>query len=144
MPVVRREQIEVGAERDLLQVRKIVREAVSELGYDSFAQTKLLTASSELARNALIHGGGGSVVVEWLEDGLRRGLRLIIEDQGPGMADVDEALRDGFTTGRGLGLGLGGARRLMDQLHIDSALGRGTRIEATRWVNAHAGSARRR
>jgi serine/threonine-protein kinase RsbT len=96
-------------------------------------QTKLVTAASELARNTLDYGGGGNVRVEHLVDGVRKGVRLIFKDQGPGIADIELAMRDGYTSGGGLGLGLGGAKRLVNEFHIDSAPGKGTTITITRW-----------
>jgi len=97
-------------------------------------QTKVVTAASELARNTLIHGGGGVVRLETLNDGSRRGLRLTFSDKGPGIADPAQALQDGYTTGSGLGLGLGGARRLANEFHITSAVGQGTEVRITRWL----------
>ena len=92
-----------------------------------------MTAASELARNALQHGGGGTATLQVLEDGRRHGLRLVFADDGPGIADIEQALKDGFTTGNGLGLGLGGAKRLSNEFHIESAPGRGTRVTIARW-----------
>jgi serine/threonine-protein kinase RsbT len=96
-------------------------------------QTKIVTAASELARNTLVYGGGGTVRLEHMEDGMRRCLRLTFEDHGPGIPDVDKALVDGFTTGGGLGIGLGGSRRLVDDFEICSVVGEGTRVTVTRW-----------
>lgn len=96
-------------------------------------QTKLVTAASELARNTLEHGGGGQVEILLLNDGVRKGVRLVFSDTGPGIPDVEQALKDGFTTGGGLGLGLGGARRLSSEFFIDSTPGKGTRITMARW-----------
>jgi serine/threonine-protein kinase RsbT len=96
-------------------------------------QTKLVTAASELARNTLDYGGGGDVHIEHLVDGVRKGVRLTFKDQGPGIADIELAMRDGYTSGGGLGLGLGGAKRLVNEFHIDSAPGKGTTITITRW-----------
>jgi serine/threonine-protein kinase RsbT len=96
-------------------------------------QTKLVTAASELARNTLVHGGGGTMRVQALNDGPRTGLQLIFEDQGPGIKDLEQALRDGFTTGLGLGLGLGGARRLSNEFDLQSTPGQGTRVRIARW-----------
>lgn len=104
------------------------------LGFGLVDQTKMVTAASELARNAVVYGGGGEVSLEQVGNGSRRGLRLVFEDRGPGIPDVELALRDGYTTGGGLGLGLGGARRLANDFEIDSAPGRGTRVAITRWV----------
>ena len=104
-----------------------------ELGFNLVDQTKIVTAASELARNMIDYGGGGVMTLEELDDSTRRGLRLIFEDRGPGIADIDNALRDGFTTGSGMGLGLGGARRLSNEFEIRSAPGEGTRVTITRW-----------
>jgi serine/threonine-protein kinase RsbT len=104
-----------------------------DLGFSLIDQTKVVTAASELARNTVDHGGGGTARLEALQEGSRRGVRVIFEDKGPGMADVERALQDGFTTGRGLGLGLGGARRLSSDFSIDSRVGQGTRVMITRW-----------
>jgi serine/threonine-protein kinase RsbT len=103
------------------------------VGFSLVDQTKLVTAASELARNTLIYGGGGTVLVELVVNGVRRGVRLTFEDQGPGIPDVTLALKDGYTSGQGLGLGLGGARRLVNDFTIDSAPGSGTRVMIARW-----------
>jgi serine/threonine-protein kinase RsbT len=104
-----------------------------EQSFSLVDQTKLVTAASELARNTLDYGGGGSVRIERVLDGARKGVRLVFKDQGPGIADIDLAMRDGYTSGGGLGLGLGGAKRLVSEFHIDSAPGKGTTITITRW-----------
>ncbi|MEH1864449.1 MAG: anti-sigma regulatory factor [Nostoc sp.] len=96
-------------------------------------QTKIVTAASELARNTLDYGGGGTVKLETLQEGRQRGLRLTFEDRGPGIPDIDLALKDGFTTGSGLGMGLGGAKRLANEFEIQSAVGEGTRVIIVRW-----------
>ena len=121
------------ASEDIVAVRQAVRAWSIELGFRLVDQTRIVTAASELARNALDHGGGGSVLLEALTDGPLRGLRLTFEDQGPGIADPETALRDGFTTGGGLGLGLGGARRLSNEFDLVSLPGKGTRVTITRW-----------
>ena len=118
---------------DVVGVRRIVREWSVETGFSLVDQTKMVTAASELARNALEHGGGGSVKLELLNDGRKRGLRLVFEDQGPGIVNIELALRDGFTTGSGLGLGLGGAKRLAHEFELESAPGKGTRVGIVRW-----------
>jgi serine/threonine-protein kinase RsbT len=133
MNVQRNELIEIRASSDLVRVRQQVREWTVEAGFSLVDQTKMVTAASELARNTLEHGGGGTARVEFLEDGGRRGVRLVCEDQGPGIPDLDLALRDGYTTRSGLGLGLGGARRLVNEFAIDSRVGAGTRVTITRW-----------
>jgi len=93
----------------------------------------MVTAASELARNALDHGKGGTMTIEVLTQGIRSGIRLVFEDQGPGIADVEQALKDGFTTGSGMGLGLGGSKRLVNDFSIESHVGKGTRITVARW-----------
>lgn len=114
-------------------MRQQVREHAVALGFSLVDQTKLITAASELGRNAIIYGGGGEVILEGIAEPTRRGLRLTFADRGPGIADVQAALKDGFTTGTGLGLGLGGARRLSNEFSIDSRPGEGTRVVIARW-----------
>jgi serine/threonine-protein kinase RsbT len=114
-------------------MRQMVREQAMTIGFSLVDQTKLVTAASELGRNAIIYGGGGSVRLESLTEGHRRGLRLTFSDHGPGIPDIAQALEDGFTTGTGLGLGLGGARRLSNEFSIDSGPGKGTRVTIARW-----------
>lgn len=133
MAVLRDEAREIRTAQDVVAVRQLVREWSVYAGFSLVDQTKIVTAASELARNTLTHGGGGSMRLEALNDGNRRGLRVVFEDQGPGIRDVEEALRDGFTTGAGLGLGLGGAKRLSNDFEIHSEPGRGTRVMITRW-----------
>jgi serine/threonine-protein kinase RsbT len=132
MAVVSTEKIPINAEIDVVAVRRRVRELSAKLGFSLVDQTKTVTAASELARNTMIHGGGGQMLLESL-NGPRTGLRLIFEDTGPGIPDVELALRDGFTTGSGLGLGLGGAKRLMSDFEISTRVGQGTKITITRW-----------
>ena len=117
----------------IVSVRQAVRERAIELGFSLVDQTKIVTAASELARNTIQHGGGGAVLIETVNDGVRRGLRLTFEDHGPGIPDVGLAMKDGYTTAGGLGLGLSGAKRLSNEFSIDSAPGRGTRVVITRW-----------
>ncbi|WP_413102708.1 anti-sigma regulatory factor [Streptomyces sp. Inha503] len=125
----------VRTEEDLLTVRHAVRAATVEVGFGLVDQTRVVTAASELARNAYVHGGGGTVTLEYPRDPRgRRGLRLVVKDEGPGIADLDAALTDGFTTGSGLGHGLGGARRLMDEFSVRTGPGEGTVVVATRWT----------
>jgi serine/threonine-protein kinase RsbT len=133
MAVLRHEMRPVRSAEDVVGVRRVVREWALAVGFSLVDQTKIVTAASELARNVVVHGGGGSVRLEALNDDARRGLRLVFEDQGPGIADVERALKDGFSTGGGLGLGLGGARRLSNEFEIDSQPGAGTRVAITRW-----------
>ncbi|MFJ6699747.1 anti-sigma regulatory factor [Streptomyces sp. NPDC091272] len=123
----------VVTEEDLLTVRHAVRSATVEAGFGLVDQTRVVTAASELARNAYIHGGGGSLVVEQVQQGGKRGLRLTMRDTGPGIPDLEVALTDGYTTGAGLGHGLGGARRLMHEFSVHSTTGEGTTVVATRW-----------
>jgi serine/threonine-protein kinase RsbT len=120
-------------EDDVVFSRQAVRSWAVEIGLSLVDQTKLVTAASELARNTVVYGGGGTLKLEQVEDGARRGLRLLFEDQGPGIPDVERAMQDGFTSGGGLGLGLGGARRLVNEFHIDSRPGEGTRITVVKW-----------
>lgn len=133
MAVLRDEVKEIRESQDVVAVRQLVREWAVYAGFSLVDQTKIVTAASELARNTLTHGGGGSMRLEALNDGSKRGLRVIFEDAGPGISDVSQALRDGFSTGGGLGLGLGGAKRLCHDFEIDSDPGRGTRVSITRW-----------
>ena len=133
MAVVRHDTRAIRTGDDVVGVRQAVRDWAISVGFSLVDQTKIVTAASELARNVVVYGGGGSVRLEALNDDRRRGLRLIFEDTGPGIADVALALKDGYTTGNGLGLGLGGAKRLSDEFTIDSAPGCGTRVAITRW-----------
>lgn len=119
--------------QDVVLVRQIVRQKTAELGFSLVGQTKLVTAASELARNTIEHGLGGRVLIETVRNGYRAGLRLVFEDTGPGIADVRQALTDGYTTGTGLGLGLGGSRRLVNEFEIQSRVGEGTTITIVGW-----------
>ncbi len=120
-------------QEDIVIARQLTRKWALEAGFNLVDQTKLITAASELARNTVIYGGGGTMALELLENSGSRGLRLTFEDQGPGIADVQRALQDGYTTGNGLGLGLGGAKRLVNDFDIRSEVGKGTRVTITRW-----------
>ena len=133
MPVLRHEVMQVRSQQDVVAVRQEVRAWAIAQGLSLVDQTKIVTAASELARNTLQYGGGGTARLEALQDGSRQGLRLIFEDQGPGIADINLALTDGYTTGTGLGLGLSGSRRLVNEFDIWSKLGEGTRVTITRW-----------
>jgi serine/threonine-protein kinase RsbT len=113
--------------------RQAVRQRAVDLGFSLVDQTKIVTAASELARNTIQHGGGGHATIETISDGARRGLRLSFEDRGPGIPDLALALKDGYSTGGGLGLGLSGAKRLSNEFTIDSTPGFGTRVTITRW-----------
>jgi serine/threonine-protein kinase RsbT len=117
----------------VVRVRQLVREWAVAAGLTLVDQTKLITAASELARNQVQYGGGGTARIDFLNDDAKRGIRLVFEDQGPGISDIAQALKDGFTTGSGLGLGLGGARRLVDEFDIHSRPGEGTRVTITQW-----------
>lgn len=124
----------IRTDMDLAWVRQHVRQAAAQLGFGLVDQTKLVTAASELARNTLVHGGGGQVESTVLRTGATRGLRLTFSDQGPGIPDVERALGDGYTSGGGLGLGLGGARRLVHEFSIDSRPGEGTAVTVICWT----------
>lgn len=134
MQVDRKEEKPLRSQDDVVLARQAVRRWAQELGLGLVDQTKVVTASSELARNALVHGGGGSIRLELIRSDHRRGLRLTFVDAGPGIPDLDTALRDGFTTGSGLGLGLGGSRRLVDDFDLDSSPGAGTRVTVVKWA----------
>ena len=127
------ESISIVANDDIVRVRHRVRDWAVALGFGLVDQTKLVTAASELARNTVVYGHGGTVLLESLQNGTRRGLRLTFEDHGPGIPDINQALTDGFTTGTGLGLGLGGAKRLASEFSIESKPGQGTCVRIARW-----------
>ena len=133
MHVERRDSLPIAADDDIVRVRQRVRDWAVSLGFSLVDQTKLVTAASELARNTLIYGRGGTLTLEAVTNDRKRGLRLTFEDRGPGIADIAMALKDGYTTGNGLGLGLSGARRLAHDFSIDSTVGEGTRIVIARW-----------
>ena len=121
------------SEQDVVRTRQLVRAWAVSIGFSLVEQTKIVTAASELARNAVEYGGGGKLRMRWLVNSMRQGLRMDFVDEGPGIANIEQALKDGFTTGGGLGLGLSGARRLMSEFELDSTPGRGTRVSVTRW-----------
>lgn len=129
----KREVVPIQVSNDVVLARQKVRQWAVELRFTLVDQTKLVTAASELARNALDHGKGGTMTVEVLVNGARSGLRMTFEDQGPGIADIEQALKDGFTSGSGMGLGLGGSKRLVNEFSIESEVGKGTRVTAVRW-----------
>ncbi len=131
--MLKSEMLPARSSDDILRVRQAVRQCAADNGFNLVEQTKLITAASELARNTVIYGRGGEVLIEVLNDTNRRGLRLTFTDQGPGIADVNLAMKDGYTTGGGLGLGLGGAKRLSNEFEIESKPGEGTRVSITRW-----------
>lgn len=127
------ETLDIKCLEDIVRTRQTVRSATIEMGFSLIVQTKFMTAASELARNTFLYGGGGSVTITPVNNGKRSGLKLVFRDKGPGIADIEQALTDGFTTGNGLGLGLGGARRLANEFEIDSEPGKGTMVAITRW-----------
>ena len=127
------ERLDIRSSDDVVRVRQLTRTLAIEAGLSLVDQTKIITAASELARNTLDYGGGGLVLAELVEASGRRGVRLTFEDQGPGIPDVEAALKDGFTSGKGMGLGLGGARRLSNEFSIHSKPGEGTKVAIARW-----------
>jgi len=127
------ETMSIQSSADVMLVRQAARKLAVELSFSLVDQTKIVTAASELARNTLDYGGGGTVKLEVLEEGRRRGLRLTFEDQGPGIPDLDLALKDGYSTGSGLGMGLSGTKRLVNEFNIVSHVGEGTCITITKW-----------
>ena len=127
------ETLPIRSDSDVVIVRQRVRALAIDAGFSLVDQTKIVTAASELARNVLVHGGGGSISLAPVNNGSRKGLKLTFEDQGPGIADVSLAMRDGYSTGGGLGLGLSGAKRLSNEFEISSTVGKGTRVTIARW-----------
>lgn len=127
------ESHEIRSSEDVVGVRQAVRRCAVALGFNLVDQTKIVTASSELARNTFLYGGGGVATLETVRNGGRSGLRITFADEGPGIASISDAMRDGFTTGGGMGLGLGGAKRLSHEFDIESQPGHGTRITILRW-----------
>ena len=133
MAPVRHERLEVKASDEVVTVRQCVRDFAIDAKLSLVDQTKLITAASELARNMVVYGGGGTVLVEHLEVNGRSGVQVTFEDRGPGIPDIAQALKDGFTSGGGLGLGLGGAKRLVHDFDIQSTVGQGTKVVIARW-----------
>jgi serine/threonine-protein kinase RsbT len=131
--ITKSDVVPVRTEHDIVLARQHVRKLTQELAFGLVDQTKMVTAASELARNAVVYGGGGVMRWEVLSEGIRRGLRLHFVDEGPGIPDLAQALTDGWTSGSGMGLGLSGAKRLVNEFDIESAAGRGTRVTVTRW-----------
>jgi serine/threonine-protein kinase RsbT len=127
------ETMNIQAAEDVVRVRQLVRARAVAVGFSLVDQTKIITAASEIARNTVDYGGGGKVVIDDVRSGVRKGLRLVFSDEGPGIPDVQRALQDGYTTGSGLGLGLSGAKRLSSEFDIKSAPGAGTTITLIRW-----------
>jgi len=132
-PEGQKQEISINSSSDIVLVRKTVRIWAVALGFSLIDQTKIITASSELARNTLTYGGGGTLTLEVIEVGYRQGLRLIFSDQGAGISDIELALKDGYTTGGGLGMGLGGTKRLMSEFEISSRVGEGTQVKIIKW-----------
>ncbi|MDQ4134913.1 MAG: anti-sigma regulatory factor [Pseudomonadota bacterium] len=133
MIVLRDDTLPIKTSDDVVRVRQEARIRAVEIGLSLVDQTKIVTAASELARNTLDYGGGGTARLQIVQNGMRKGLKLTFEDQGPGIPDIELALKDGYTTGSGLGLGLSGARRLSNEFEIHSTVGEGTRVSITRW-----------
>jgi serine/threonine-protein kinase RsbT len=133
MTSVSADQLPLTNTEHIVIVRQAVRQRAVQIGFSLVDQTKIVTAASELARNTIQHGGGGQAIIEIISDGSRRGLRLAFEDQGPGIANIELAMRDGYSTGGGLGLGLSGAKRLSNEFSISSTVDAGTRVVITRW-----------
>jgi serine/threonine-protein kinase RsbT len=129
----KREVLQVRSDSDVVRARQTVRSMCAELGFSLVDQTKMVTAASELARNTVVHGRGGTVTLESIEQDSKRGVRMTFEDEGPGIPDIARALQDGYTSGNGMGLGLGGSRRLVHDFEIQSTPGTGTRVVALRW-----------
>ena len=133
MAVIRTETLPLRGEQDVVLARQAVRKMTQELKFSLVDQTKMVTAASELARNTVIYGGGGVMKCELLLDGAKNGLRLTFEDQGPGIPDLTLAMKDGWTSGSGLGMGLSGAKRLVNEFDLHSEVGKGTRVTIARW-----------
>lgn len=133
MAPIQEQQLALKSEEDVVRARQLVRKCAADARFGLVDQTKIVTAASEIARNTVIYGGGGSMRLEILQEGIRTGLRLTFEDQGPGIPNIELAMQDGYTTGGGLGLGLGGAKRLVNDFDIQSKVGVGTKITIVRW-----------
>ena len=133
MSVIKSDVMQVRTEQDIVHVRQAVRKMTQELAFSLVDQTKMVTAASELARNTATYGGGGTLRWEMLADGGKKGLRLTFEDHGPGIPDLSLAMTDGWTSGGGLGMGLTGAKRLVNEFEIESKVGEGTRVTIARW-----------
>lgn len=133
MQIQRTEIHDIRTSEDIVRVRQVVREFARGMGFNLVDQTKIVTASSELARNTLDYGGGGAVQVETIQNGSKQGLRLVFMDEGPGIPDIELALKDGYTSGAGMGLGLGGAKRLSHEFHLETEPQRGTKVTIVRW-----------
>ena len=131
--IVRTDQVPVRSAPDIVNVRQVVRSWCMQVGMGLVDLTKIVTAASEIARNTLDYGKGGTITLEEVRDGLRQGVRLVFADEGPGIADVAQAMTDGYTSGSGMGLGLGGTKRLVDEFDLQSAVGQGTRVTIVKW-----------
>jgi len=127
--------IEIATESDVVQVRQVGRELSRKLGFGLTDQARITTGISELARNILLYAGSGQIILQVVEDQGRRGIEILAEDKGPGIVCLEQAMTDGFSTSRGLGVGLPGTKRLMDELYIESSVGIGTRVVARKWLN---------
>ncbi|HTU26975.1 MAG TPA: anti-sigma regulatory factor [Pirellulales bacterium] len=138
MAVIKTDQFPVKDEQDIVLARQTVRRLTQEAKFTLVDQTKMVTAASELARNTVVYGGGGVLICEVLSEDHRTGLRLTFQDQGPGIENLELALMDGWTSGKGLGMGLSGSKRLVNEFDIESSPGKGTRVTITRW-NQHLG-----
>jgi serine/threonine-protein kinase RsbT len=133
MSILKTDALPIRSSDDVVRIRQRVRALAIEVGLSLVDQTKIITAASELARNTLDYGRGGDVKLSVEQQGLRKGVRLVFEDQGPGIPDMELALTDGYTSGKGLGLGLSGARRLCNEFELHSEVGKGTRVMIARW-----------
>jgi serine/threonine-protein kinase RsbT len=133
VPVESSETMSVVRSDDVVRVRQAVRTKAVAIGFSLVDQTKVITAASEIARNTVDYGGGGTLQIEMLREGARRGLRLTFTDQGPGIEDIERAMTDGYTTGHGLGLGMSGAKRLSNEFRVKSTVGHGTIVTLARW-----------
>jgi serine/threonine-protein kinase RsbT len=133
MSLIRSDTLQLRAEQDIVLARQMVRRLSQEAGFSLVDQTKMVTAASELARNTVTYGKGGTLFWELLVDGLKKGLRLTFKDEGPGIADVGLAMTDGWTSGGGLGMGLTGSKRLVNEFELETAPGKGTRVTIARW-----------
>lgn len=138
MDIESAESWRIAEAEDIVKARQAVRVTSVRLGFNLVDQTKVVTATSELARNTLNYGGGGSMLLEVVQNGRAKGIRLTFEDQGPGIPDIELAMKDGYTSGGGMGLGLGGAKRLSDEFEIESKPGEGTRVRLLRWGRGRA------